>query len=439
MPVSHSFELPDFQSVVDSMASVRDQIVDYATDSESVLQFAVALAMTLAAFAFSRRYSKRIKRLDRQRRFSFATIAPRLHVGITQLLFLLLWPLLLWLAAMIMQASGQAVPLLQGLAGLVLAWTLIRLSSGLIQNALLSKVLAISIWVIAALNFLGWLDTVTTTLDEAAITLGTFRLSLLIGIKALLTFGLLIWLSNFFSSVAEQGFQRSHSLTSSQQVLFSKLARIALLAVSILIGLNVLGIDLTALAVFSGALGIGIGFGLQKVFSNLVSGFILLMDKSIKPGDVIAVGDTFGWVNRLSARYVSIITRDGKEHLIPNEHLITEQVENWSYSDENIRIHVPIGVSYDSDITLVKELLLKAAQDHPRILDNPKPICLINGFGDNSVDFEIRAWIDDPVNGISNVQSHIYEAVWFAFKKNNIEIPFPQRDIHVRSWSKPND
>ncbi len=153
----------------------------------------------------------------------------------------------------------------------------------------------------------------------------------------------------------------------------------------------------------------------------------------VKPGDVVAIGDTYGWVNSLGARCVSVLTRDGKEHLIPNENLITQEVENWSYSDQKVRVHIEVGVSYNSDIHLVKELLLKAIEDHPRVLSDPAPVCLITGFGDSSIDHDIRAWISDPEQGVTNVKSEIYYRIWDLFKEHNIEIPFPQRDIHIKS------
>ena len=209
--------------------------------------------------------------------------------------------------------------------------------------------------------------------------------------------------------------------------------RLLLYTLAVLAVLNSLGIDLTALAVFSGAVGLGIGFGLQKVFSNLISGFILLLDKSVKPGDIIALGDTYGAINRLSARYVSVITGDGTEHLIPNEELISQRVENWSFSSENVRIHIPVGVSYNTDPRRAMALCVEAAEDTPRILSEPKPTCLMSGYGESSVDLELLAWISDPVNGILNVKSALYLSIWDKFKAHNIEIPFPQRDLHIRA------
>ena len=192
-------------------------------------------------------------------------------------------------------------------------------------------------------------------------------------------------------------------------------------------------IDLTAFAVFGGALGLAVGFGLQKTVGNLIAGIILLMDRSIKPGDVIVVGDSFGWVNKIGVRAVSVITRDGKEHLIPNENLMTQEVENWSYSNRNVRIRIPVGVSYDCDLKLAQELMMKAASESPRVLKDPKPSVWLDAYGDSSVDHLILAWIGDPEGGVGSVRSDVLNRLWWLFKEHGIEIPFPQRDVHVRS------
>ena len=366
----------------------------------------------------------------RARGIEISLIASRIHLTSRDIIFLLLSPVLLWISVTVAGAADWPLAIPKGAAILVTAWAVIRLGSSLIKSNFWSRTLAISMWTIAALNLLGWLDAAIRMLDKAVIPLGEYRLSLLILVEGAVLLALLLWLAGLAAEGVERALAQSN-LPPSQKVLFHKIAKILLVAVAILIGLNAVGIDFTTLAVFSGALGIGIGFGLQKVFANLMSGFILLMDKSIKPGDVIAVGDTYGFVNRLGARYVSILTRDGKEHLIPNEILITEAVENWTYSDDKIRIHVPVGVSHNADVPQVKKLLLDIAQGLPRVLKYPHPVCLVKGFGENSVDFELRVWIEDAMNGVANVRSAIYEEAWKVFKQHNIEIPFPQRDLNL--------
>jgi len=197
--------------------------------------------------------------------------------------------------------------------------------------------------------------------------------------------------------------------------------------------LHYLGLDLTVFALFGGALGLGLGFGLQKIFANLVSGFILLGDKSIKPGDVIQLGDKYGWINFLGSRYVSVVTRDGIEHLIPNENLITGEVINWSYSQNLVRLRVPVGVAYGSDLEKARELMLAAAADTLRVLKDPKPSYLITGLGDNAVNLEVRVWINDPQNGIASVKSDLFRGILQRFRDHGIEMPYPQRDVHLKS------
>ncbi len=199
----------------------------------------------------------------------------------------------------------------------------------------------------------------------------------------------------------------------------------------LMVGIRALGFDLTGLAVLSGAIGIGIGFGLQKVVSNLVSGIIILLDKSVKPGDVISVGETFGWINSLGARYVSITTRDGREYLIPNEDLITTQVVNWSHSDDFVRLDIYFGTAYEDDPHDVRRIAIEAAQTVDRVLTHKPPVCHIVGFGDSSVDYILRFWITDPTGGLTNIRGNVYLALWDAFKANGISIPFPQREVRV--------
>ena len=219
------------------------------------------------------------------------------------------------------------------------------------------------------------------------------------------------------------------------QVLTTKALQIGLYGGAFFIGLKAVGFDLTGLAVLSGAVGLGLGFGLQKVVSNLVSGIIILLDKSIKPGDVISLGETFGWINALGARYVSVITRDGKEYLIPNEDLITGQVVNWSHSNEFVRLDIYFGTAYDDDPHDVRRIAIAAAAGVDRVLPSRPPVCHIVGFGDSSVDYILRFWILDPTGGLTNIRGNVYLALWDAFQENGISIPFPQREVKVLDGS----
>ena len=243
--------------------------------------------------------------------------------------------------------------------------------------------------------------------------------------------------ARILTAIAKGVLRRVTRLNATQSLLAEKLLTIAVWALAIFIGIDVLGIDLTALAVFSGAFGLAIGFGLQKTFGNLISGIILLMDRSIKPGDVIAVADlagneTFGQIRKIGIRAVSVTTRDQREYLIPNENLMINQVENWSYSSKQVRMQVNVGVSYNCDIGKAEELMLEAAKACDRVLKSPPPTVWLSGYGDSSVDFTIHCWIVDPEEGVGNVRSDVLKKLWYLFQENGIEIPFPQRDLNLR-------
>jgi len=337
-------------------------------------------------------------------------------------------------------AGGLALPhgVITVAISLLAAWIVIRLTASVIRNREMARSVALLAWGLAALNIVGLLDPTLGLLDSVALPIGTRRVSLLTAAKAIVLFVVLLWLARAAVRFVTGRLQRSTTLTPSIKVLSEKTINVVLLAIVVVVTLDYVGVDLTTLAVFTGALGVGIGFGLQKVVSNLISGFILLLDRSIKPGDVIELGETFGWVTSLGARYVALSTRDGKEWLIPNEDLITQRVINWSYSNSLLRLPLKFGISYHSDVHKVMALAVEAAAGVDRVLAEPKPVCRLIGFGDSSVDFELRVWIRDPQAGVVNVRSEIYLALWDAFRAEGIEIPFPQRDLHLQEGSQIN-
>ena len=279
---------------------------------------------------------------------------------------------------------------------------------------------------------------VVNTLDSLAVELGSFRISVW---DVIIVLGILLFTytaGKLAGKAARSLVRRTTRMDSTQQLLAEKIISIVIWAGVFFLTIDLLGIDLTALAVFSGAFGLAIGFGLQKTFGNLIAGIILLMDKSIKPGDVIVIADaagnsTFGQIRKIGVRAVSLVTRDQKEYLIPNENLMINQVENWSYSSRNVRIQVPVGVSYEADMDQAEKLMLEAAKSCDRVLKSPPPIVWMKGYGDSSVDFIIHCWIQDPEEGVGNVQSAVLKKLWWLFKENDVEIPFPQRDLHLRS------
>ena len=278
---------------------------------------------------------------------------------------------------------------------------------------------------------------IANTLDSLAVQVGSTRVSVWDVAVVTLVLVLVVTIAWTVSKLAHRLLTRVTRLDSTQRLLAEKMLSLGIWAVAILVGIDVLGISLTALTVFSGAFGLAIGFGLQKTFGNLIAGIILLMDKSIKPGDVIAITDqagnsTFGQIRRIGIRAVSLTTRDQKEYLIPNENLMINQVENWSYSSKNVRVQVPVGVAYTADIAKAEELMLEAARAAKRVLAAPPPTVWLDSYGDSSVNFVIHCWITDPEEGVGNIRSDVLKRLWYLFKDNGIEIPFPQRDLNLR-------
>ncbi|MBU2586686.1 MAG: mechanosensitive ion channel [Alphaproteobacteria bacterium] len=274
-------------------------------------------------------------------------------------------------------------------------------------------------------------------LDGIALEVGQTRVSLLDALLVIIVIMLVIIIAMLINRFGHRLIRSLDRLDDTQKLLSEKILTIVVWAAAFFTGIDLLGIDLTALAFFGGAFGLAIGFGLQKTFGNLIAGIILLMDKSIKPGDVIAVADmagneTFGQIRKIGIRAVSVTTRDQREYLIPNENLMINQVENWSYSSKKVRMQVHVGVSYNADMNVAEALMLKAASQCSRVLDTPPPTAWMSEYGDSSVNFVIHCWINDPEDGVGNVRSEVLKNLWWLFKEHGIEIPFPQRDINLR-------
>ena len=301
----------------------------------------------------------------------------------------------------------------------------------LIKSQFLRKLVRWIAWTYVTLDVFGLVAEATNWLDSAGFNVGEHRLSLLLAVQAFIIIGALIAAARFVTMTTSSSIRSNDDISPSMKVLIIKALQIGFYGAALYLGVNALGIDLTGLAVLSGAIGVGLGFGLQKVVSNLVSGVIILLDKSIKPGDVISLGETFGWINSLGARYVSVVTRDGKEYLIPNEDLITGQVVNWSHSNDFVRLDIYFGTSYGDNPHKVRKLAIAAASGVDRVLTSRPTVCHIVGFGDSSVDYILRLWISDPTGGLTNIRGNVFLALWDTFAENGISIPFPQRDVHL--------
>lgn len=359
-----------------------------------------------------------------------------------------LWAVSLWfdarneaIAALASVEEGAPVVaknyiLIRGFASVAALLLLYRAVPAMFRDRAYFRVLIWILSLVLLMNLLGIWEGIRDGLDRIHILPiadnEATRVTVLSIAKGLVVILVLIPFVGWIMRLSEGRIKNSSGLTPALQMLVIKILKSLIVVGSILFGISSMGIDLSALAFMGGAIGLGLGFGFQKVVSNLISGVILLSDRSIKPGDVIEVDNTYGWINKLSARYVSVITRDGMEHLIPNETLITEKVTNWSFSDDMVRVRVPFGVSYHSDIHKVMELAVEAGKSSPRVIPEKAPVCWLLGYGDSSVDFELRVWIRDPANGLNNLRSSIYVKLWDLFQEHGIEIPFPQRDINLR-------
>jgi len=344
---------------------------------------------------------------------------------------LTLWVMVLFIGALTPFPSRHY---LVGLVGeLAAAWLFVSFASRLIRNRAARRLVRWGAWIFVTLNIIGLTSAASEMLDRIALNIGSERFSALMVLKASITIVVAIAVARAVCTAAENRIKANEDISPSMKVLSIKGTQMLLYSIAVIIGLQSVGFDMTSLTVLSGAIGLGLGFGLQKIVSNLVSGIILLLDKSIKPGDVISLGDTFGWISTLGARYVSVLTRDGTEYLIPNEDLITNRVVNWSHSSDLVRLEINFGVSYDSDPHEVKRLAAAASLKVGRVIATPPPVCHIVGFGDSSLDFVLRFWIRDPTKGLTNVRGEVFLSLWDALHGANIEIPFPRRDVNIVS------
>jgi small-conductance mechanosensitive channel len=326
--------------------------------------------------------------------------------------------------------------LLEVSAKLAVAWLIIRLVTSVIRNEFVVRVVSIAAWLVAALSIIGQLDPTLDALDSVAIVLGGLRLTPLLLIKLGVLLAVALWLANIASKFLEARITQSRDLTPSIQVLLVKMLRLALMVLAVAIVMSAVGINLSALAIFSGAVGVGIGFGLQKIVANFISGVILLADKSVKPGDLVTIGDSSGRISAMNTRYISVAAGDGREFLIPNEDLITQKVVNWTYTDKNTLLKVNFSTNYDADPRLVCRLAIEAAEASPRATKGKPPNCIITEFAEAGMKFTLTFWIADP-DGMDRVKSDVMLSLWDAFKHEQIRVPYPVREIRIRGGALP--
>jgi small-conductance mechanosensitive channel len=373
------------------------------------------------------------------------------------------WPRRLAVAGMVLAPSFIAVVLILGLRG---AFASLDMETGLIDIALdLATVmvlvrfgvhalsvslgpnswirnweiqLTLFVWAAISFQVLGWFSGIERTLDRIDLIPGKAQFSLWSLIKGIVVIAGFLVVTSLIARTIERRVMKLEGLAISTRIGISKFSTFALLALGVLLGVNASGVDLTALTVLTGAVGLGLGFGLQSIASNFVSGFVLLLDKSIKPGDVISFTGTtgtssenFGWVQELRGRYIVVRDRDGVETLVPNQNLMTNSVINWSYSDQRVRIRLPVHISFQDDPELALQVLIDAAANHPRILKDPGPVSRLMSFENFGMRVEVRFWIRDPMNGVNNVRSDVNREIWRLFKKHGITIPVQQHDVRM--------
>ncbi len=414
---------------------VTDWIHENILTLASIWQIA-ALAATLAlALLFRRSFRRLLDKLGNER--ALGPIVQRLVRTVAAIALPVCWAIGLWIVTAVFEALGLPISLMRLVGSLLIAFIVIGVASIFIPSAYWSSVFAWVAWAVAALNAVGVLDPVIEWMQATGMTIGGVTINLWAVVKGLMLTAILIWAATAVSEAVTRRLDAAQSMTPAMRLLISKILRMVLIFIAVIIGLTAVGVDLTVFAVFSGALGIGVGLGLQQTVGNLFASFSLLADRSVQPGDVVEIetpqGATYGRVNKMTTRYVSVRTRDNTATLVPNQMMIANPVTNWSYGDKKMRLKAPIGVSYDTDLDRAIALCIEAAAVTDRVLEDPKPVCLLRGFGDNSVDLEIRFWIVDPENGVANVTSAVLMNTWHRFRKAKIEIPFPQRDLHLRS------
>ncbi|MDP2070476.1 mechanosensitive ion channel family protein [Methylotenera sp.] len=358
--------------------------------------------------------------------------------GINRVLFPLSTLIFVYIAQLIL-AYWQHTSLLQLASKLLLAMAVIRLvvyavryivaPGGLLKT--LENTVSGFIWIVTALHLSGLLPQILNVLEDVKFSIGKNPFNLLLALQAILTILVTIFITLWFSRVVENRLMSAQNVNMNLRVVLAKLLRVFLLFIAILFALSAVGLDITMLSVFGGALGVGLGFGLQRIASNYVSGFIILLDKSMQIGDVVTIDTHYGVVSDLRTRYLVLRKLDGTEVIIPNETLIINPVINHSSTDHKARVQMPVQVSYASSLELAMELMRDIAFRHPRVLELPLPAVQIQGFGESGIDLVLNLWIPDPEEGSAGLKTEIYLEIWRAFQKNNISIPYPQREVRI--------
>ncbi|WP_272698957.1 mechanosensitive ion channel family protein [Desulfovibrio sp. Fe33] len=403
---------------------------------QTAVQWGAALAALLLAMAVWRAVRPGLVRW--RERLSGNPLGRALLVALESTGWIFLFIALVQAGAGAFQLLGHTPWVLDAVSQLAAAGIALRLLSFAMPNRALARSTATVVWIFVSLQILGLLTPLTSFLAKLSFSLGGTQFTALGALKGLVLAVVLLQAASMLSRFAAGRIGSLKGVSPSGQELLGKTVKVVLFTLAVLLALSGMGIDLTSLAIFSSALGVGIGFGLQTIISNYVAGVILLMDRSIKPGDTIEVGGVYGVVSGVYGRFSSVKTRDGKEYLIPNEHFVTNEVINWTYSDSDVRLRIPVGISYGSDVNKAMSLMEESTKGLKRILASPQPRALLMEFGDSSVNLELRCWIADAADGVSNIKSDVLLRIWNSFHENGIEFPFPQRDVLLKPGSAIN-
>jgi small-conductance mechanosensitive channel len=401
---------------------MKAAVIHTSFEEYSIIIFSLIIAAI--GFFLARRQIPRIKH---------SVIPVRMMVRTIPFIAPLLVGLVVLVGEFVLENNKTGIVLLPTLQKIAVSWLAAELAFLLFKRRFAFLVTLCAVIPVTLLHLLGWWQPFTEFLDRITFSIGGLELTLGHILSSGVTIVFLLWFSGVMLSFVELRIKRMSSLRASSRSLIAKTVQVAIYIVIALMILDTLEIDLTTLAVFSGALGVGLGFGLQKIASNFISGIILLFEKSIEAGDMIELSDgTTGIIKETGARYTLLETGDNREVFIPNEELISQRVVNLTFTNTQARIEVLVGVSYNTDIVKARELILEAAKSHPRCMVDPEPSCFLRGFGTSSVDFTLHFWVQDVRDGRFSAQSDVMFAIWAAFKKHGIEMPFPQQDVHIK-------
>lgn len=383
--------------------------------------------------------TRQVKAVLRRRRAADPSLAAGAgEEGLRRVVFPLTALGLVMLARMVL-ANWHHMNLLKLAVPLLLAMAVIRLTVHALKRsfpqagwlASFERVFAFGAWGVVALHLSGVLPTVIDGLEQVSFSIGKAKVNLWMLLQGALTVFVTVLVALWVAGVIESRLMRTEGLDGNLKLVFTRLSRGLLVVLAVAIGLPLVGIDLTALSVFGGALGVGLGFGMQKIAANYVSGFILLLDRSIRIGNLISVGNERGIVSQITTRYTVLKGMTGIESIVPNETLVGSIVQNETFTDPKVRVAVPIQVGYATDLEKAMAIMIEAAQAQPRVMEDPAPGAFLESFADSGINLQLGFWIRDPAEGTLGIRSAINMQIWRRFKEEGIEIPFPQREVRV--------